>query len=248
MAIDGGEEDERVEADQQEENCFYAERRVEIVFRGLCPEEQKATREHEGEAGTREWKDCAGNTRDANLAEDEAEHAEIEDRNGSYLLALHSNGSKKEELLRTAATLETAISSLRTVTAWLKMRPSMLIATALVAAIRTAVWTAKGSGDPLCSNVDSDLDREVSYAASVAVPVMHELVKKHEGLFPGKREPICAQTKSESLRSNFETPPAEARPRLWWHWLNGNVTKEGNQRAVWEDHDLWVATNSLAWL
>ncbi|MFC4314210.1 glycosyl hydrolase [Steroidobacter flavus] len=26
---------------------------------------------------------------------------------------------------------------------------------------------------------------------------------------------------------DFVEPPAAARPRVWWHWMNGNVTKEG---------------------
>ena len=71
-----------------------------------------------------------------------------------------------------------------------EMGPSILIATALIVAIRTAKWAAKAAGDPLISDVDSDLDREVSYAAKITMRVMHELMKKHEGLFPGKREPI----------------------------------------------------------
>jgi hypothetical protein len=25
----------------------------------------------------------------------------------------------------------------------------------------------------------------------------------------------------------FREPPDSAKPRVWWHWLNGNVTKEG---------------------
>lgn len=29
------------------------------------------------------------------------------------------------------------------------------------------------------------------------------------------------------LRGGFENPPAAARPRVWWHWMNGNITKEG---------------------
>ncbi len=40
--------------------------------------------------------------------------------------------------------------------------------------------------------------------------------------------PLAApQTSSDSLKSNFENPPASARPRVWWHWMNGNITKEG---------------------
>ena len=25
----------------------------------------------------------------------------------------------------------------------------------------------------------------------------------------------------------FRSPPPRARPHTWWHWMNGNVTKEG---------------------
>ena len=25
----------------------------------------------------------------------------------------------------------------------------------------------------------------------------------------------------------FRNPPHEAKPQTWWHWMNGNVTKEG---------------------
>jgi len=30
-----------------------------------------------------------------------------------------------------------------------------------------------------------------------------------------------------SLEAGFTNPPAAARPRVWWHWMNGNVTIEG---------------------
>ena len=29
------------------------------------------------------------------------------------------------------------------------------------------------------------------------------------------------------FESGFENPPNTARPRVWWHWMNGNITKEG---------------------
>ena len=37
----------------------------------------------------------------------------------------------------------------------------------------------------------------------------------------------AGQNTSNSLRSGFETPPESARPRVWWHWMNGNITREG---------------------
>jgi hypothetical protein len=32
---------------------------------------------------------------------------------------------------------------------------------------------------------------------------------------------------SVDLEAGFINPPESAKPRVWWHWMNGNVTKEG---------------------
>jgi (4-O-methyl)-D-glucuronate---lignin esterase len=34
-------------------------------------------------------------------------------------------------------------------------------------------------------------------------------------------------TSPDALERGFREPPASARPRVWWHWMNGNVTREG---------------------
>jgi len=31
----------------------------------------------------------------------------------------------------------------------------------------------------------------------------------------------------DAVKQGFASPPGEARPRVWWHWMNGNITKEG---------------------
>jgi hypothetical protein len=36
-----------------------------------------------------------------------------------------------------------------------------------------------------------------------------------------------AQSAPDSLWHGFVSPPASAKPRVWWHWMNGNITKEG---------------------
>ncbi|HTW79109.1 MAG TPA: glycosyl hydrolase [Terracidiphilus sp.] len=36
-----------------------------------------------------------------------------------------------------------------------------------------------------------------------------------------------ARTTNDALRQGFENPPEAARPPVWWHWLDGNVTREG---------------------
>lgn len=35
-----------------------------------------------------------------------------------------------------------------------------------------------------------------------------------------------------SLYHQFVNPPKEARPHLWWHWMNGNITKEGIRKDL----------------
>src|SRR5258708_11813792 len=39
--------------------------------------------------------------------------------------------------------------------------------------------------------------------------------------------PAYSQNSSQTLEQDFKTPPQTARPRVWWHWMNGNITKEG---------------------
>ncbi|GAG77469.1 unnamed protein product, partial [marine sediment metagenome] len=29
------------------------------------------------------------------------------------------------------------------------------------------------------------------------------------------------------MEEQFVSPPNSAKPRVWWHWMNGNITKEG---------------------
>ncbi len=36
----------------------------------------------------------------------------------------------------------------------------------------------------------------------------------------------------EQLYAGFQNPPNEAKPRVWWHWMNGNVTKDGIKKDL----------------
>lgn len=36
-----------------------------------------------------------------------------------------------------------------------------------------------------------------------------------------------AARSEDKLEQDFANPPADARPQTYWHWMNGNVTKEG---------------------
>jgi hypothetical protein len=38
---------------------------------------------------------------------------------------------------------------------------------------------------------------------------------------------VLAQSPGGELEQGFKNPPDSAKPRVWWHWMNGNVTKEG---------------------
>ncbi len=38
---------------------------------------------------------------------------------------------------------------------------------------------------------------------------------------------VHGQSSLDALESGFLNPPDSAKPRVWWHWMNGNITKEG---------------------
>jgi hypothetical protein len=38
---------------------------------------------------------------------------------------------------------------------------------------------------------------------------------------------LSAQGPDDALAQGFQSPPASAKPRVWWHWMSGNITKEG---------------------
>jgi hypothetical protein len=44
--------------------------------------------------------------------------------------------------------------------------------------------------------------------------------------------PLLAFAETDSLLSQFQTPPDDARPRVWWHWMNGNVTWDGAKKDM----------------
>jgi hypothetical protein len=46
---------------------------------------------------------------------------------------------------------------------------------------------------------------------------------------------LCAPAEAASrdpLLNGFRTPPAAAKPRVWWHWMNGNITKDGIRKDL----------------
>jgi hypothetical protein len=38
---------------------------------------------------------------------------------------------------------------------------------------------------------------------------------------------VGTQSSGDALERGFKNPPDSAKPRVWWHWMNGNITKDG---------------------
>ena len=38
---------------------------------------------------------------------------------------------------------------------------------------------------------------------------------------------VWAQAPGDPLDQGFQNPPDSAKPRTWWHWTGGNITKDG---------------------
>ncbi len=41
-----------------------------------------------------------------------------------------------------------------------------------------------------------------------------------------------SQQKNDKIFTAFLTPPDSAKPRVWWHWMNGNITKDGIRKDL----------------
>lgn len=49
---------------------------------------------------------------------------------------------------------------------------------------------------------------------------------------PLKADNTITPVTTEVSVTDFRTPPNPARPRVWWHWMNGNVTLDGIQQDI----------------
>ena len=52
--------------------------------------------------------------------------------------------------------------------------------------------------------------------------------------------PAAAQ-QSQTLYQSFLNPDQSARPRVWWHWMNGNITKDGIRKDL-----TWMKRSGIA--
>ena len=60
------------------------------------------------------------------------------------------------------------------------------------------------------------------------LPIFALAVLEAQTAAPAQPAPATPKAASaDPLKSGFENPPSGARPRVWWHWMNGNISKEG---------------------
>ncbi len=57
------------------------------------------------------------------------------------------------------------------------------------------------------------------------------------GLLAG---PAAHGESGDPLVAGFENPPASAKPRVWWHWIDGNVSEEGIRKDLTWLHQVGV--------
>ena len=47
---------------------------------------------------------------------------------------------------------------------------------------------------------------------------------------------VVAALPAQTLDEQFMTPPKEARPLVWWHWMDANVSLDGIRKDIeWMD-------------
>ncbi|WP_346854538.1 glycosyl hydrolase [uncultured Draconibacterium sp.] len=59
-------------------------------------------------------------------------------------------------------------------------------------------------------------------------------------LFTSCSENKDSENAANELYLEFKNPGKEARPRVWWHWMNGNVTKDGIRKDL-----LWMEQSGI---
>lgn len=60
---------------------------------------------------------------------------------------------------------------------------------------------------------------------AVALPLLFCVLNLGNGM-EAQAKANTSNTQNEMMRE-FSNPPNSARPRVWWHWMNGNITEEG---------------------
>ena len=43
---------------------------------------------------------------------------------------------------------------------------------------------------------------------------------------------MAAQSAGDPIAHGFLNPPDDAKPRVWWHWMGANITKEGIEKDL----------------
>ena len=152
---------------------------------------------------------------------------------------------------------------------WPKLGPAVLIATAMVVAIRTARWSTKVAGGAQAGDADRDLDKEVDFAVGVTDQVLIVLLKRRAGMFPQRREPVAVSAEEStpmrklpvvifivtllialglSYRQHQETRSAaiasEAQVQSTRRWLEGEVARSREEELARVEDDLALAASS----
>src|SRR5690606_3824242 len=86
---------------------------------------------------------------------------------------------------------------------------------------------------PPAANVSSRLARIARLAARPAAALL--ILNALSGPAAAQErhsDPVFRAVDSLSIERGFADPPAAARPRVWWHWMNGNVTPEGIRKDL----------------
>lgn len=52
---------------------------------------------------------------------------------------------------------------------------------------------------------------------------------------------LVRKADTSALVKSFQTPPKDARPQVWWHWMDGNVSKESIRKDI-----EWMKRNGIS--
>jgi hypothetical protein len=88
-----------------------------------------------------------------------------------------------------------AVSGHREDTNWPKLGPSLLIASCLILAVRTAKWSQRSRS----TTADMELEAEIEHAVTLAKRTLSVLLKLAPSIFPQRKVPLYEAVDDEDV-------------------------------------------------
>lgn len=121
------------------------------------------------------------------------------------------------------------------------IRESQKFAAAVAALTLSAAAFAHSGATPAASLVAEPVVRQSSPTIEATSMISGtSMVAEPVEAISADSDTSTSSVTGKDLYDSFKNPPKSARPRVWWHWMNGNITKDGIRKDL-----LWMQKTGI---